>query len=100
MVEPIPFYGLFDDSSSPETYLREQIHAQQSIINTLSKNVIDLQSEIIKLQGNLDRMALPNLWHAKDFGWETGSGKRTTAAERIGTGGCPAHEHRRQRQVD
>lgn len=70
MVEPIPFYGLFEDSSSPETYLREQIHAQQSIINTLSKNVIDLQSEIIKLQGNLDRMALPNLWHAKDFGWE------------------------------
>jgi hypothetical protein len=69
MVEPIPFYGLFDDSE-PESYLREQIQVQQRLIEKLQKQAIDLMQELVKAQTQIDALSVPGLWEHRDYGWE------------------------------
>jgi hypothetical protein len=70
MVEPIPFYGLFDDESGPEVYLREQLQVQQRLIQTLQKQTIELMDALIKAQNQVDALSVPGLWEHRDFGWE------------------------------
>ena len=69
MVEPIPFYGLFDDEE-PTSYLREQLQVQQRLIETLQKQTIELMDALIKAQNQIDALSVPGLWEHRDFGWE------------------------------
>ena len=69
MVEPIPFYGLFDDQE-PESYLREQLQVQQRMINQLQESAFRLSEELVKAQAKIDALSVPGLWEHRDFGWE------------------------------
>ena len=69
MVEPIPFYGLFDEEE-PATYLREQIHVQQRLIESLQKQAIELMDALTKAQTQIDALSVPGLWEHRDYGWE------------------------------
>jgi len=69
MVEPIPFYGLFDDAE-PESYLREQISIQQRRIDELMGQAYDLQEALTRAQIQIDALSVPGLWEHRDFGWE------------------------------
>ena len=70
MVEPIPpFYGLFDDEE-PASYLREQIHAQQRMINQLQESAFKLQEALTKAQVQIDALSVPGLWEHQAYGWE------------------------------
>lgn len=69
MVEPIPFYGLFDDEE-PTAYLREQVQVQQRLIETLQKQAIELMDALTKAQTQIDALSVPGLWEHRDFGWE------------------------------
>jgi len=68
MVEPIPFYGLFDDE--PASYLREQIQVQQRLIETLQKQTIELMDALIKAQNQIDALSVPGLWEHRDSAME------------------------------
>jgi hypothetical protein len=65
MVEPIPFYGLFDDEE-PASYLREQLQVQQRLIETLQKQTIELMAELVKAQTQIDALSVPGLWEHRD----------------------------------
>jgi hypothetical protein len=69
MVEPIPFYGLFDDGE-PESYLREQLQVQQRLIETLQKQTIELMDALIKAQTQVDALSVPGLWEHRDSAME------------------------------
>ena len=69
MVEPIPFYGLFDDEE-PASYLREQIQVQQRMINQLQTAAFELQDQLTKAQAQIDALSVPGLWEHRDYGWE------------------------------
>lgn len=69
MVEPIPFFGLFDDEE-PASYLREQIQVQQRMINQLQESAFKLQEALTKAQAQIDALSVPGLWEHRDFGWE------------------------------
>lgn len=70
MVEPIPFYGLFDDESGPEDYLRKQLQMQQRFIETLQKQTIELMDALIKAQNQIDALSVPGLWEHRDSAME------------------------------
>jgi hypothetical protein len=65
MVEPIPFYGLLDDEE-PAVYLREQLQVQQRLIETLQRQTIELMSELLKAQTQIDALSVPGLWEHRD----------------------------------
>ena len=69
MVEPIPFYGLFDDEE-PTSYLREQIQVQQRMINQLQTAAFELQDQLTKAQMKIDALSVPGLWEHQNYGWE------------------------------
>lgn len=69
MVEPIPFFGLFDDEE-PASYLREQIQAQQKRIDELQGKVFELQESLTKAQVQVDALSVPGLWEYQNYGWE------------------------------
>ena len=69
MVEPIPFYGLFEDKE-PESYLREQIAVQQRMIAQLQETSLMLSSELARAQIKIDALSVPGLCEHRDFGWE------------------------------
>ena len=69
MVEPIPFYGLFEEDE-PASYLREQIQAQQHIIRGLHERVLELSGALTKAQEQVAALSVPGLWEHRDFGWE------------------------------
>lgn len=68
MVEPIPFYGLFDDE--PESYLREQLQVQQRRIEELMEQTMQLQESLLKAQTQIDALSIPGLWETQNYGWE------------------------------
>ena len=70
MVEPIPFYGLFDDESGPEDYLRKQLQMQQRFIETLQKQTIELMDALIKAQNQIDALSVPGFWEHRDSAME------------------------------
>lgn len=69
MVEPIPFYGLFDDQE-PESYLREQLQVQQRMINQLQQAAFELQDQLVKAQTKIDALSIPGMYEFQNYGWE------------------------------
>lgn len=69
MVEPIPFFGLFDDEE-PASYLREQLQVQQRLIESLQAKTIELMDQLVKAQTQIDALSVPGLWEHRDYGWE------------------------------
>jgi len=69
MVEPIPFYGLFDEEE-PASYLREQIAVQHRMITQLQETARLLQEALTKAQDQVTALSVPGLWEHRDFGWE------------------------------
>lgn len=69
MVEPIPFFGLFDDEE-PASYLREQVQVQQRMINQLQETAYRLQEELVKAQTQIDALSVPGLWEYQRYGWD------------------------------
>lgn len=65
MVEPIPFYGLFDDEE-PAVYLREQLQVQQRLIESLQAKAIELMDQLVKAQTQIDALSVPGLWEHRD----------------------------------
>jgi hypothetical protein len=72
MVEPIPFYGLFNDGDpfEPESYLREQLKVQQRLIDTLQTQTIELMDSLIKAQNQIDALSVPGFWEHRDSAME------------------------------
>lgn len=70
MVEPIPFFGLFDDGEDAVVYLREQVAMQQRRIDFLQQSVYDLQEKLTIAENKVAALSIPGMFEFQSYGWE------------------------------
>lgn len=59
MVEPIPFYGMFEDEE-PVSYLRKQLEIQQALIDKLQASLTRAQAQLLDQETGWEMIKNPD----------------------------------------